>query len=95
VTLLYFLGIISLSLISRAVRYIFSPFRGAKEGVDLLALGVLLQTPSYAARRSTVQLDVMGLGNREFSNAELDFSETKVYSLLLKLNEANKPCFLG
>lgn len=38
VTLLYFLGIISISLTSCAVRYILSPFRGGKEGVDLLAI---------------------------------------------------------
>lgn len=38
VTLLYFLGIISISLISCAVRYVLSPFRGGKEEVNLLAI---------------------------------------------------------
>lgn len=33
--------------------------------------------------------------NREFSYSELDSSEIKLYSLLLKLTGANKPCFLG
>lgn len=37
-TLLYFLGIISISLISCAVTYILYPFRGGKEGVNLLAI---------------------------------------------------------
>lgn len=46
VTLLYFLGIISISLISCAVRYVFSPSRGGKEGVGVWLSGLQCLTPN-------------------------------------------------
>lgn len=46
VTLLYFLGIISISLISCAVGYVFSPSRGGKEGVGLWLSGLQCLIPN-------------------------------------------------
>lgn len=49
-----------------------------------------------AGWQTATALPGRGVGrNREFSYSELDSSEIKLYSLLLKLTEENKPCFLG